>query len=144
MMKTFLAKSPGTKRKWVLIDATDQTMGRLASRIALILMGKHRPTYTPYVDTGDAVIVVNSSKMKLTGRKAEKKTYFCHTQGWLGHWRLIPYSEMEAKHPGMPLGLAVRRMLPKGSLGKAMFKKLKIFPGPDHPHEAQCPETLEN
>jgi len=142
-MKSYMAKRQQIKRKWVEIDATDKVLGRLATRVAEILMGKHRPTYTPHVDTGDAVIIVNASKIRVTGAKADQKTYFKHTPGYLGHWRNIPYQEMLEKHPDKVIQLAVRRMLPKGVLGRAMLRKLKVFAGPEHNHGAQCPEKLE-
>ena len=141
-MKTYVAKKQEVKRKWVLIDGTDKVLGRLAVRVAVMLMGKHRPTYTPHVDTGDAVIVVNADKIRVTGRKAEQKTYFRHT-GYIGHWRDVSFEEMMVKHPDWVIQLAVRRMLPKGNLGRAMLKKLKVHVGPDHPYEAQCPEKIE-
>ena len=141
--KSFMAKKQDIKRKWVEIDATDKILGRLATKVAMILMGKHRPTYTPHVDTGDAVIIVNASKIRVTGSKAEQKTYFKHTPGYLGHWRNIPYEEMLEKHPDRIIRLAVRRMLPKSVLGRAMLRKLKIIAGPEHNHQAQEAEKLE-
>jgi len=142
-MKSFMAKKQEIKRKWVEIDATDLVLGRMATQVSQILMGKHRPTYTPHVDTGDAVILVNASKIRVTGNKAQQKTYFKHTPGYLGHWRNIPYEEMLEKHPDQVIRLAVRRMLPKGILGRAMLRKLKIYAGPEHDHQAQCPEKIE-
>jgi len=142
-MKTYMGNKHTLKRKWVVIDGTDKVLGRLATTVATILMGKHRPTYAPHIDTGDAVIVTNIEKIRVTGAKAQQKGYFRHTSGYLGHWRNVPYAEMMEKHPDQVLRLAVKRMLPKGTLGRAMLRKLKLYVGPEHPHEAQGAESIE-
>ncbi|MGB9757392.1 MAG: 50S ribosomal protein L13 [Candidatus Bipolaricaulaceae bacterium] len=129
------------ERRWYVIDATNKPLGRLASQIAKILQGKHKPVYTPHFDVGDYVIVVNAAKIKLTGDKWEQKVYYRHS-GYIGNLREIKYSELLAKNPELPLKLAVRRMLPKNELGRRMLRKLKIYPGPDHPHQAQNPVPL--
>ncbi|MBX3427604.1 MAG: 50S ribosomal protein L13 [Pirellulales bacterium] len=146
-MKTFMAK-PASKKapatvepKWLLVDATDKVVGRLASEIAVILMGKHRPTYTPHVDTGDFVVVVNSEKVRFTGKKWEQKTYAWYT-GYTRQ-RTINAQDRLEKHPDLILREAVRRMLPKNKLGRAMLSKLKLYVGPSHPHQAQQPEPTE-
>ncbi len=141
-MKTFMAKAETTDRRWLLIDAEGQTLGRLATRIASILRGKHKAEYTPHVDTGDYVIVVNADKVVLTGNKEAKKIYRRHS-GYPGGMKEIPYRDMMAKHPERILETAVRGMLPKNSLGRQMYRKLKVYAGPDHPHAAQEPEQLE-
>ena len=139
--KTTLLKAGEVTRKWFLVDATDRVLGRLASRIATILMGKHKPEYTPHVDSGDFVIVVNAEKVRLTGRKLDQKTHDYYT-GYPGGHKYVPYREMMAKHPERVLKLAVRRMLPKNRLAKHMLKKLRIYVGAEHPHAAQKPEVL--
>jgi len=141
-MKTYSATPKDIDRRWYIVDAEGMVLGRLASEVAKIIRGKHKPMYTPHMDTGDFVIVINASKVQVTGRKAEQKTYFRHT-GYIGHWRDVPFKEMMVKHPDWVIQLAVRRMLPKGNLGRAMLKKLKVHVGPDHPYEAQCPEKIE-
>jgi large subunit ribosomal protein L13 len=145
MQKTYMAKKEDAgitfKREWYVVDATDQPLGRLASKIAIILQGKHKPTYTPHFDVGDYVIVVNAEKVKLTGKKWEQKLYRHHT-GYVGHLREIPYEELVKVHPDWPIKLAVKRMLPKNNLGRRMLRKLKIYAGPDHPHKAQKPKPL--
>jgi large subunit ribosomal protein L13 len=140
-MTTYMAK-PGTfEQKWLLVDATDKIVGRLASEIADILMGKHRPTYTPHVDTGDFVVVVNCEKIKFTGNKCENKPYAWYT-GYTGQ-RTITAEDRLARRPELILQEAVRRMLPKNKLGAAMLSKLKIYAGANHPHQAQQPEPTE-
>jgi large subunit ribosomal protein L13 len=130
-------------RRWFLVDATDVPLGRLASRIATILRGKHKAIFTPHVDTGDFVVVVNASKVMLTGRKREQKVYQRHT-GWTGHVRSVTADKLlSGPHAERVLQSAVRGMLPKNSLGRQMFRKLKVYTGPEHPHEAQRPEVLE-
>jgi large subunit ribosomal protein L13 len=129
------------ERRWYVVDATDQPLGRLASKIAKILQGKHKPTYTPHFDVGDYVIVVNAAKVKLTGNKWEEKIYYRHS-GYIGNLKEIPYKDLVAKHPDLPIKLAVKRMLPKNELGRRMLRKLKVYPGPDHPHQAQNPIPL--
>ncbi|MCS7047062.1 MAG: 50S ribosomal protein L13, partial [Gemmataceae bacterium] len=142
IMPTYMAKPGEVPRNWHLIDATDQVVGRLAVRIANILRGKHRPQYTPHVDTGDFVIVVNAAKVKFTGRKLEQKTYqrYSHYPGGL---KIIPAKTLLEKHPERILENAVRRMVPRNKLGRAQLAKLKIYAGPDHPHQAQQPKELK-
>ncbi|MBW2401975.1 MAG: 50S ribosomal protein L13, partial [Deltaproteobacteria bacterium] len=126
-----------------VIDADDQVLGRLATRVAMILRGKHRPTYTPHVDTGDFVIVVNAEKVKLTGNKREQKTYYRHT-GYTGSLRSINADKLlNSEHADRVVSNAVRGMLPKNNLGRQIFKKLKVYAGPDHPHAAQMPEEIK-
>jgi large subunit ribosomal protein L13 len=136
------ANAATAERKWLHVSAKDQVLGRLAARVAQILMGKHKPTYTPHVDTGDFVVITDASLVKVTGRKAEKKEYIHHTT-WIGGLVRRPYKEVQAKHPTEIIELAVRRMLPKTKLGRAMFAKLKVYEGTDHPHVAQQPETIK-
>jgi large subunit ribosomal protein L13 len=140
-MKSYVAKPHEIVRKWYLVDASQEILGRMATRIARILMGKHRPTYTPYLDTGDFVVVVNAEKVNLTGGKERKKVYRHHT-GFLGNLIETPYIAMRDNKPEEVVRLAVRRMLPKTSLGRHMFSKLKVYRGPGHKHEAQRPEPL--
>ena len=145
-MKTFMAKpadleSGQIERKWLLVDAEDKIVGRLASEIAMILMGKHRPTYTPHVDTGDYVVVVNADRVKFTGKKWEQKTYAWYT-GY-PRQRTITAEARRSRKPEMILSEAVRRMLPKSKLGRQMLSKLKIYPDANHPHQAQQPEPTE-
>jgi large subunit ribosomal protein L13 len=142
MMKTFIAKKEDVQRDWYVIDATDKILGRMASRIAMILQGKTKPIYTPHVDTGDFVIVTNAEKIKLTGNKMKEKVYYTHS-GYPGGFKEIPIKKWMEKHPDRIVNLAVKRMLPKTKLGRAMLKKLKVYAGPDHSHEAQQPKTLE-
>lgn len=139
--KTFMAKTGEVEQKWYVVDATDKVVGRLASDIAMILMGKHRPTYTPHVDTGDYVIVTNVDKVVFTGRKWDDKRYTWTT----GYTRLRSESAAErmAKHPEMILREAVRRMLPKNKLAVKMLSKLKLYTSAEHPHQAQQPEVIE-
>jgi len=124
-----------------VVDAADKPLGRLATEIARILRGKHKPMYTPHLDTGDHVVVINASKVKVTGKKAEQKTYFRHS-GYMGAERHIPFRRMIQTHPERVIELAVKGMLPKGTLGRAMGKKLKVYAGAEHPHQGQQPETL--
>jgi large subunit ribosomal protein L13 len=140
-MKTFMAKKGELEQKWLLVDASDKIVGRLASEIAVILMGKHRPTYTPHVDTGDYVVVVNAEKVKFTGKKWQQKKYAWYT-GYTRQRTISAEARLEKK-PEMILSEAVRRMLPKSKLGRAMLAKLKIYAGTDHPHTAQQPEPTE-
>jgi large subunit ribosomal protein L13 len=141
-MKTYTPKVTEIHRRWLLVDATDQVLGRLASEVAQLLRGKHKPMYTPHLDTGDFVVVVNAEKVRLTGSKPEKKTYFRHT-GYMGGEKLIPFRTVQAKHPERVIELAVKGMLPKNNLGRLMRRKLKVYAGPDHPHAAQQPERIE-
>ncbi len=140
--KTVSARPHEVKREWYIIDAENQVVGRLASRIAAILRGKHKPEYTPHVDTGDYVIVINAEKVRFTGKKEDNKQYFRHS-GYPGGVRLRTPREMRQKNPVFILENAVRGMLPHNALGRKMFKKLKIYAGPEHPHEAQQPRKLE-
>ncbi len=135
-MKTYHAKAGEVQQKWHLFDADDVVLGRLATRIALILQGKHHGRYTQHVDTGDFVIVTNASKVALSGKKLTDRMHRWHT-GYIGGLKEMSAGEMLEKHPERLIQLAVRRMMPKTKLGKAMFKKLKVFAGPEHPHEAQ-------
>jgi len=141
-MKTFSAKPAEVQRGWYVIDAKDKTLGRLASEIALRLRGKHKPEYTPHVDTGDYLIVVNAEKVRVTGNKMEGKLYHRHT-GYVGHLKTVDLKTLLAEKPERVLELAVKGMLPKNRLGRAMFKKLRVFAGPEHTHAAQQPQPLE-
>lgn len=137
-MKTYTARAGEIQRRWLLVDAEGQTLGRLATQIAMALRGKHRPTYTPSLDTGDHVVVINAAKVSLSGRKGEDKKYFSHTLYPGGaYWTSI--TETFEKHPERVVQRAVRGMMPKTKLGRAMIKKLKVYPGPEHPHAAQQP-----
>jgi large subunit ribosomal protein L13 len=142
MTKTFSAKPAEVVQEWFVIDATDKVLGRVASEVARRLRGKHKAIYTPHVDTGDFIIVVNADKIRVTGNKAQDKIYYRHT-GYPGGIRSINFRDMQAKHPGRALEKAVKGMLPKGPLGYAMIKKLKVYAGPEHPHGAQQPKVLE-
>jgi large subunit ribosomal protein L13 len=141
-MKTYTPKAPDIQRRWWVVDAENKVLGRLASEIAQILRGKHKPMFTPHLDTGDYVIVVNAEKVKLTGTKPDTKAYFRHT-GYMGGEKFIPIRTMLEKHPERVVDLAVKGMLPKNNLGRLMRRKLKVYAGPIHPHEAQQPETRE-
>jgi len=141
-MKTFQAKKENIDRNWLVVDAEGKILGRLASEIARRLRGKDKPVYTPYVDTGDFVIVVNAGKVHLTGKKLTDKIYYRHS-GFPGGIKQIAAGKMLSEKPTEALRLAVKGMLPKNSLGRAMLKKLKIYAGSDHRHAAQCPQTLE-
>ena len=140
--RTFSAKPQEVQQGWHLVDAEGLVLGRMASRIARILQGKHRPIYTPHVDTGEFVIVVNADKVRLTGKKMDQKVYHHHT-GWAGGLRETTVRDKLEKKPAEVIRLAVRRMMPKTKLGRRMLKKLKIYAGADHPHEAQCPQPLD-
>ena len=141
-MKTYYAKPSEVQREWLLVDATDMTLGRLASEVAQILRGKNKPTYTPHIDTGDFVVIVNAEKIKITGAKATDKVYYRHT-GYVGHLKSETFTEAMEKHPTRVIEHAVRGMLPKGTLGTQMYKKLKVYVGPEHPHQAQNPRKIE-
>jgi len=141
-MKSFAAKKETVKHDWYLVDADGAILGRLASRIAMILMGKTKPIYTMNVDTGDNVVVVNAEKIRLTGNKPQTKTYQRYSRYPSGQ-KIIPFDKMLDKFPERIIQLAVRRMLPKNTLGYAMFKKLKVYRGAEHPHSAQQPQKLE-
>ena len=140
-MKSFMAKSHEVKREWFVVDASGLTLGRLASQVASVLRGKHKPTFTPNVDTGDFVIVLNSDKVVLTGKKLEQKMYTYHT-GYIGGLKQTPYKDMMAKKSDVVVYEAVKGMLPKNSLGRAMIKKLRVYKGAEHNHAAQKPEVL--
>ena len=141
-MKTYMANSQTVERKWYVVDAAGVPLGRLASKVAAILRGKNKPTYTPNVDTGDFVIVINSDKAVLTGKKLENKFYRYHT-GYIGGLKEISYGKMMAERSDVAVYEAVRGMLPKNSLGRQMIKKLRIFKGAEHNHQAQKPEPLK-
>lgn len=140
-MSTYVAKPADIQRKWYVVDADGQTLGRLASEVAKVLRGKHKPMYTPFLDTGDFVIVVNAAKMVLTGNKLDQKVYRYHT-GYPGGLKEVKYRNMMQNKPERVFELAVRGMLPKNALGRAMYKKLKVYAGPDHEQAAQKPEPL--
>ena len=142
MKQTYMAKPVDTDAQWFVVDAEGRILGRLATKIATVLMGKHKPTYTPHVDTGDFVVVINAEKITVTGRKMSDKIYDYNT-GYPGGRVEVTLKEMLAKKPAEVMRLAVRRMLPKTKLGRQMFSKLKVYAGPDHPHAAQGPEPLE-
>jgi large subunit ribosomal protein L13 len=141
MMATFHANSVTAERNWVVVDATDQTLGRLCTRIASILRGKHKPTYTPHCDTGDFVVVINATKIRVTGNKELKKVYFHHT-GFPGGRRYSQLGDLMEKHPERIIEKAVRGMLPHNRLGRKQFTKLKVYAGAEHPHEAQQPTAM--
>ncbi|OGO90067.1 MAG: 50S ribosomal protein L13 [Coxiella sp. RIFCSPHIGHO2_12_FULL_42_15] len=141
-MTTYMANSNTVERKWTLIDAADKTLGRLASDIARRLRGKHKPDFTPHVDTGDYVIVINADKLAVTGRKQGDKLYYRHS-GYNGSLKVTTFAQMQKKHPGRVLEIAVKGMLPKGPLGRQMFRKLKIYSGGEHQHQAQQPQSIE-
>ena len=141
-MKTYSARPEDVKRDWYVVDASDKVLGRLASAIAHRLRGKHKPIYTPHVDTGDFIVVTNVEKIKVTGNKAEDKLYHRHS-GYPGGISTTNFSKMQARFPGRALEKAVKGMLPKGPLGYKMLKKLKLYAGAAHPHAAQQPKTLE-
>jgi large subunit ribosomal protein L13 len=137
-----VAKREEIEREWYVVDAEGQTLGRLASKVATILRGKHKPVYTPHLDCGDYVIVVNADKVRVTGRKLDQKLYYRHS-GYPGGLRSISLRDQLAKHPDRVLQAAVKGMLPKNKLGRRMFKKLKVYAGDSHPHQAQRPKPLE-
>ena len=141
-MKSFMAKKGQVDSKWLLVDAEGAILGRMAAKIAPILMGKTKPTYTPHVDTGDYVIVLNADKIKVTGKKAQDKQYDYYTHFPGGH-KFVSFADMMVKKPEKVIELAVRRMLPKNKLGRKMLKKLKVYRGSQHPHQAQRPEKIE-
>ena len=141
-MSTYMAKASNVERQWYVIDAEDLVLGRLATEVATILRGKHKPTFTPHVDTGDGVIVINASKIRLTGKKLDKKVYTHHT-GYAGGLKETPYRVLMAKKPEFALTHAVRGMLPKGPLGEKMLKKLRVYAGPEHEQQAQKPIVHE-
>ena len=139
--KTFSARPQDITPRWYIIDATDQVLGRLASQVAAILCGKNKPTYTPHIDTGDYVIIINAENIHVTGQKASQKTYISHS-GFPGGFRKRSFKEVRAKHPERIIEHAVKGMLPKSTLGRHMLQKLKVYAGSDHPHSAQQPAIL--
>jgi large subunit ribosomal protein L13 len=141
-MKTFSAKPETVRRDWYVVDATDKTLGRLATELARRLRGKHKPEYTPHVDTGDYIVVVNADKIRVTGNKFNDKMYYRHS-GYPGGIKEMNFKDMQDRHPERILEKAVKGMLPKNPLGRAMFKKLKVYAGAEHPHAAQQPQPLE-
>ncbi len=140
-MKTYMAKGEAVERKWYVVDAEGMVLGRLASQVAAILRGKHKPIYTPHVDTGDHVIIINADKVVLTGNKLDGKKYYRHT-GYPGGIRETSYRDLLAKKPEFAVYEAIRRMMPKGPLGRKMLKKVRIYAGAEHQHAAQTPEVL--
>ena len=141
-MKTYSAKPESVKRDWYIIDATDKTLGRLATEVARRLRGKHKAEYTPHVDTGDYIVVVNAQNVRVTGRKATDKVYYHHT-GYIGNLKSITFNKLLAEKPERVIEKAVKGMLPKNPLGRAMYKKLKVYAGNEHPHAAQQPQQLD-
>lgn len=141
-MRTYMAKPEEIERQWYVVDATGKTLGRLATKVADILRGKHKPIYTPHVDTGDYVIVINAEKIELTGKKWEQKKYYRHS-GYPGGLKEITYEKLLKKNPEFIIEKAVRGMIPHNRLGRQMIKKLKVYAGPEHPHQAQQPKELE-
>ena len=141
-MKSYIPPVGSAGRRWWVVDADEQILGRLASRVAMVLRGKHTPLYTPHLDTGDFVVVVNAEKVRLTGRKETDKKYFRHS-GHMGGERFVSFATMIEKHPERVIELAVKGMLPKNKLASQQISKLKIYAGPEHPHEAQAPKPLE-
>lgn len=141
-MKTYTPKASEIQRRWWVVDAEGKVLGRLASEVAKILRGKHKPMYSPHMDTGDFVVVVNAEKVRVTGSKFEDKQYFRHS-GYMGGEKFTPFKDMIAKHPERVIELAVKGMMPKNNLGRLMRKKLRVYAGPNHPHEGQQPQPLE-
>ena len=141
-MKSFMASTSTVERKWYVVDAEGKTLGRLASEVANVLRGKNKPTYTPHIDTGDYVIVVNAEKIQVTGKKLDQKIYYHHSE-YVGGMKEATLREMMQKKPEFVITHAVKGMLPKGSLGRQMLKKLHVYAGPEHNHAAQKPETLD-
>ena len=141
-MKSFIAKPEEVERKWYVVDAEGQTLGRLASKVAAILRGKNKPTFTPHVDCGDYVIVINAEKVAVTGKKRQEKIYKRHT-GYPGGLRELTFEQLLEKHPEEVVKHAIKGMMPTGKLGRQMYKKLKVYAGPEHKHEAQKPEVLD-
>ncbi len=141
-MKTFTATPATIKREWCVVDATDKTLGRLATELAHRLRGKHKPEFTPNMDTGDHMVVINAEKIKVTGKKLDDKMYYHHT-GYIGNLKSINLGKLLDKHPERVIQYAVKGMLPKNPLGRAMYRKLHVYAGPEHPHQAQQPTQLE-
>jgi large subunit ribosomal protein L13 len=142
MRTTYMAKPGEVERKWYVVDAKGKTLGRLASEVAALLRGKHKPEFTPHVDTGDFVIVINAKDVQLSGKKMSKKIYYRHS-GWPGGLKMTTAAEMRDKRPERMIELAVKGMLPRTSLGRRQLRKLKVYAGPEHPHQAQQPEVWE-
>ncbi|MCI8532187.1 MAG: 50S ribosomal protein L13 [Lachnospiraceae bacterium] len=140
-MNSFMANPAKVERKWYVVDATGYTLGRLASEVAKVLRGKNKPVFTPHIDTGDYVVIVNAEKIKVTGKKLDQKIYYHHSE-YVGGMKETTLREMLAKKPEKVVELAVKGMLPKGPLGRQMFTKLHVYAGPEHPHAAQKPEAL--
>ncbi len=140
-MKTFTASPATIERKWYVVDATDMTLGRLASEVAKVLRGKNKPIFTPHLDTGDYVIIINAAKVKVTGKKLDQKTYYRHSD-YVGGMKEMTLKEMMNKHPERVVEMAVKGMLPKGPLGRQMYTKLHVYAGPEHKQAAQKPEVL--
>ena len=140
-MNSFMANPAKVERKWYVVDATGYTLGRLASEVAKVLRGKNKPVFTPHIDTGDYVVIVNAEKIKVTGKKMDQKIYYHHSE-YVGGMKETTLKEMLAKKPEKVVELAVKGMLPKGPLGRQMFTKLHVYAGPEHPHAAQKPEAL--
>ncbi|TLS69067.1 50S ribosomal protein L13 [Mariprofundus erugo] len=141
-MATWTVRPGDIERKWYVVDATDLVLGRLATQIATVLRGKHRPEYTPHADCGDHIIVINAEKIRVTGKKEEAKVYYHHT-GFVGGIKSITLEKQRANHPERIIESAVKGMMPKGPLGRSMLKKLKVYAGGDHPHTAQQPEAMK-
>ena len=141
-MKTFVAKPQEVARQWYLVDASEKVLGRLACQTALRLRGKHKAEFTPHVDTGDYIVVINAARVRVTGKKAEDKMYYRHS-GFPGGIRGMSFAKLQARFPTRALERAIKGMLPKGPLGSAMFRKLKVYAGSEHPHSAQQPKALE-
>ena len=141
-MKTYMATASSIERKWYVVDAADYTLGRLASQVAAVLRGKNKPTYTPFIDCGDNVIVINAEKVQFTGKKLDQKVYYKHSD-YVGGMKEITLRELMQKNPEKVVELAVKGMLPKGPLGREMYKKLHVYAGPDHDQAAQKPEVLK-
>jgi len=142
-MKTYMAKKGEVTARWHVVDVSDKVLGRAATRIATILMGKHRPEYTPHVDTGDFVVVINAEKVRVTGGSKPAQRIYQRFSGYPSGRKVVSLEQMRTTHPDRVISQAVRRMLPKTKLGRAMFSKLKVYAGPDHPHQAQRPEPME-
>jgi large subunit ribosomal protein L13 len=141
-MKTYTAKPATVKRDWFVVDADGKTLGRLATEVARRLRGKHKPEYTPHVDTGDYIVVINAEKIRVTGKKLRDKMYYRHT-GYVGNLKSVNFARLRQTHPERIIETAVKGMLPKNPLGRAMFRKLKVYAGPEHRHAAQQPQVLE-
>ncbi|HVE44025.1 MAG TPA: 50S ribosomal protein L13 [Gammaproteobacteria bacterium] len=140
-MKTYFATNENVEHKWYLVDASEKVLGRLASQIATYLRGKHKPTYTPHTDTGDYVVVLNAAQVKVTGRKEQDKRYYTHS-GYPGGIKEVTFEKLQEKDPRRAIEIAVKGMLPKNALGRAMLRKLKVYAGSEHPHEAQQPVII--